>query len=65
MVRDFTQTDNTTIRCTLNLPASTTAAEMIDEVACKLGYEAYSFNLIYEKTIGKELQEVGKFVLQQ
>ena len=57
IIRDMTNADVQN-KNTLNLPASTSVAALIEEVARMYGYEADSFSLLYEKTELSQTTEV-------
>lgn len=60
IIRDMTNSHAQT-KFNVNLPASKTCKDLVEEVAKKLGYEANSFSLNYEKAEGDECIEVCIF----
>ena len=56
IIRDMTSGD--TYKFNMNLPASTTGKQLIEEVAKKLGYEPGTFLLVYEQDLPEEVNIV-------
>lgn len=58
IIRDMTDPHAST-RFTMNMQSSCTCQSLIAEIASKLGYEAGTFSLSYERPENGELHEVG------
>ena len=57
VIRDMTNADIQS-KITMNMPASMTVQDLIEDVARKFGYKEGSFNLTYERPEGQHLVEV-------